>query len=305
MSDYEVSNSEIKMFRQCRRRWWLTYILKLRKRELEVVGALPFGSRIHKALEAYYRDSEDPLAVHQKLIEDARAAMLIEGEDPCKLNDEAELGRVMLEGYLEWVAVEGIDANLSVIGVEEVLRYPMLQGAVTLTGKLDLRVRDNSTGTKLVLDLKTSANFSEFHLTGNINPQLKTYQILDTLTHPEEERIAGGVFRLLKKVKRTPRAVPPFYQDVVIRHNKYTLRSFWMQLQGTLRDMVTSRNALLSGADPMVYAYPNPTRECTWNCAFLAICPMFDDGSDVDAAIDAMYKLHNPYEHYDNVDKTV
>ena len=298
MSDYEVSNSEIKTFRSCRRKWWLQYILKLRKQEVSVIGPLPLGSRIHKALELHYRGEEDLLAAHQRLVEEARLQAMIEGADLGKLDDEAELGRLMLEGYLEWAEDEGIDANLEVIGVEEILKYPMLGGAVTLIGKLDLRVRDRMKDTKFVLDFKTAASFNEFHLVGNMNPQLKTYQMLDTLVHPEDVRIEGGIYRLLKKVKRTARAMPPFYEDIEIRHNKYTLRAFWAQLQGVLSDMVTTRDALLRGEDPMVHAYPNPTRDCTWQCPFITVCPMFDDGSDVDSAVMDMYEEYDPYGYY-------
>ena len=203
MSGYEVSNSEIKAFRQCRRRWWLTYILKLRKRDVPLVGPLPLGSRVHKALELYYKGEEGLLEAHQRLADDSRLLVMMEGSDLGKFDEEAELGRLMLEGYLEWAAEEGIDANLEVIGVEEVLKYPMLGGAVTLMGKLDLRVRDKMNDTKFVLDFKTAANFNEFNTTGHLNPQPKTYQMLDALTHPEEERIEGSIYRLLKKVKRT------------------------------------------------------------------------------------------------------
>ena len=640
MSDnYEVSNSEIKTFRQCRRKWWLTYIMKLRSRDVSVVGPLPLGSRVHKALELYYRGEKGLLQAHEDLVAEARATAMIEGADLSKLDDEAELGRLMLDGYLEWAGDEGIDANLEIIGIEEILKYPMLGGAVTLIGKLDLRVRDRMKDTRLVLDFKhlevhepvltpggwveigsiepgdtvigsrwqpvrvlghsersiqktyrveftdgtyslasdehpwpthlykqsapqkirttaeiqeflgrpgqrdiyitaitpdstvaatdpdvdpyllgcwlangsaatnhgstrihdgaaessvlveaglavkqvdetnvlgagtsslnqylrtnalmgeastnrwipwdammasvtfrsrllsglmdsdgsvtgasstvyytsserlgedvallvrslgghasiwkhtdpkytyrgenrygqdayrvnirtkqnpftahhknvakwndiesrrkvsrqhvmkkvksveyigerecvclmveaddhlfitrggtpthnTAANFNEFNLTGHMNPQLKTYQMLDTLVHPEGARIEGGIYRLLKKVKRTARATPPFYEDITIRHNKYALRSFWEQLQGVLHDMVTTRNALLTGGDPMALAYPNPTRDCTWQCPFINVCPMFDDGSDVESAINDHFTETDPYAYY-------
>lgn len=299
MSDnYEVSNSEIKTFRACRRKWWLTYVLRLRSRDTSVVGPLPLGSRIHKALEFYYRGEKGLLQAHEELVVDARATAMIEGADLSKLDDEAELGRLMLEGYLEWAGDEGIDANLEIIGIEEILKYPMLGGAVTLMGKLDLRVRDRMKDTRLILDFKTAANFNEFHLTGHMNPQLKTYQMLDALVNPEGARIEGGIYRLIKKVKRTARATPPFYEDITIRHNKYALRSFWEQLQGVLRDMVTTRDALLKGGDPMVLAYPNPTRDCTWQCPFINVCPMFDDGSDVESAINDRFIETDPYAYY-------
>jgi RecB family exonuclease len=302
VSEYEVSNTEIKTFRACRRKWWITYVLKLRQRDIQVVGPLPLGSRIHKALELYYRGDQGLMDAHEDLVKTARVTAALEGMDTSKLDEEAELGRLMLEGYLQWAEDEGIDANLEVIGVEEVLKYPMLRGAVTLIGKLDLRVVNKMNGMRSVLDFKTAANFNEFHLTGHMNPQLKTYQMLDALVNPSGVPIEGGIYRLLKKVKRTGRATPPFYEDISIRHNKYTLRSFWEQLQGVLIDMVNTRNALLKGGDPMVHAYPNPTRDCTWMCPFITVCPMFDDGSDVESALNDRFETYDPYGYYGDSD---
>ena len=119
------------------------------------------------------------------------------------------------------------------------------------------------------------------------------------LTNPDQ-RVEGGLYRLLKKVKRTAKAAPPFYQEMTVRHNIYGLRSFWAQLQGVLRDMLATRTALLAGGDHQVYAYPNPTTECRWKCPFFTICPMFDDGSDVEAVINDDYEEVNPYAYYDD-----
>ena len=76
-----------------------------------------------------------------------------------------------------------------------------------------------------------------------------------------------------------------------------------MQLQGVLRDMYDTRQALLAGEDPQVYAYPNPTTECRWKCPFFSICPMFDDGSDVESAINDDYQTVNPYAYYGEEEK--
>ena len=281
--------------------------MRLRPKKRELVGALPLGSRVHKALERHYREGEDLLVVHQELLEADRAEMIMEGSDTSKLDSEAELGRLMLEGYLDWVAEEGIDSDLEVIGIEEVLKYdfPLSRGAITLIGKIDQRVVRKFSGTRAVLDFKTAANFDSFNKTGHMSPQLKTYMLLDKLTAQEagdERRIDGGIFRLLRKVKRGPRANPPFYQDMFISHNDFTLRSFWAQLAGVLQEVYDAKSALESGADPMTIAHPNPTRDCTWICPFFTICPMFDDGSNVASAIDDNFEEVDPYDYYADKD---
>jgi RecB family exonuclease len=297
----EVSNSEITMFKNCRRQWWLTYYRKLRPIHRDVVGALPFGSRIHAALEMYYKERSDPLTAHAGLVEEARLDLMANGEDTSKLDEEAELGRIMLEGYMEWVEMEGIDSDLEVIGVEEVLKHRMdlANGSqVVLIGKIDLRVLKRRTGTRAVLDIKTAASFDPFNATVHMNPQLKTYQLLDRIEGDPSTRIDGGMFRLLKKVKRTARATPPFYQDIYVQHNDFTMRTFWNQLQGVLMEMDITRTALDQGGDTNMFAFPNPTRDCTWRCKFYQVCPLFDDGSAVDSAIADMYTVGNPYDYY-------
>ena len=78
---WEVSNSEISTYRQCRRKWWLAYVMRLATKRSSVVGPLPLGSRIHKALELYYTDEKDLLEAHRDLVEEDRIGLLLDGYD--------------------------------------------------------------------------------------------------------------------------------------------------------------------------------------------------------------------------------
>ena len=42
--------------------------------------------------------------------------------------------------------------------------------------------------------------------------------------------------------------------------------------------MYEARRALEDGEPHQFWAYPTPNRTCSWDCPFLRICPMFDDG---------------------------
>ena len=46
---YTLSNSEIQVFKDCRRKWWLNYYRRLMPRKKDYTGALALGSRIHEA----------------------------------------------------------------------------------------------------------------------------------------------------------------------------------------------------------------------------------------------------------------
>ena len=296
-----VSNSEIQMFLKCRRRWMLTYYEGWSTRDPVVTGALALGSRVHAALEVYYKGHGPLLEQYDLLMNEDKMLAASVGQDLTTLEQEGELGRLMLEGYLDWIAEEGIDSIYKVIGVEEILSTPMLGGRVHLVGKIDLRVQDMRDGTHLVRDHKTTASLDDFPSWAHMNPQLMTYQTLDFVnrTGPDEDqRLAGGVFSLLKKVKRGVRAKPPFYRLHEVRHNVFTLRSFWTRTQGTLTDLLGVRDALDAGEDHRLVAYPTPTRDCRWACPFFQVCPLMDDGSDVDSMLNDLYVKGNPYAYY-------
>jgi hypothetical protein len=224
--------------------------------------------------------------------------MLDEGRDLFDFDNEAELGRIMLEGYLEWMSEKGLDSDVDIVSSEERLVTPMLNGRVELMAKVDQRVRRKSDGVRLFRDFKTSANFSDITATADLNEQLLTYLMIEALQKDEPERCDGGVFVMLRKVKRTASARPPFYDYIEVRHNVFTLRNFWTRVNGELQDMVHARDQLDAGADHHYVAYPRPSRDCQWICPFRAQCPMFDDGSAVEQSLYDNFETGNPYDYY-------
>ena len=282
-----ISNSEIQAFKDCRRRWYFAYYLRLQPKLKDFTGALALGSRIHEALDQYYSSDMalDLLEVHSELVAKDRKILMDEYRDTSDLEAEAELGHIMLSGYLDWVEDEGIDVELDRISNEEIISMPMFDGAVELQGKLDMRVRRKSDGARMFRDFKTvGGSFTEFGATAHMNELILTYMTLEAAQNKDGERSDGGIFTLLKKVKRTANAKPPFYQQIEVRHNIYALRNFWQRLQGSIGDMLNVRKALDEGVSHQLVAYPRPSRDCKWKCPFFAVCPLMDDGSAAEAA---------------------
>lgn len=295
-----LSNSELQTFKDCRRRWWLSYYRRLKPRNQDMTGALAFGTRIHAALDAHYAQGIPLLKAHADLVETDKSLLLQDFRDVGTLETEAEMGRIMLEGYEQWVAEEGIDAELEMISTEETIIAPLFGGEVELQGKLDMRVRRKADGVRMFRDFKTvGGSLSEFSSMAHMNEQVMTYMLLESTKVDESERSDGGIFTLLKKVRRTAAAKPPFYEHVEVRHNIFTMRSFWNRIHGTISDLMRVRTALDSGENPAYYAYPKSSRDCKWKCSFFAICPMFDDGSAVEQAISEMYEESDPYAYYE------
>ena len=294
-----ASNSSIQAWKRCRRKWWLQYAQGYKPKEKKVTGPLALGGRVHAALEAMYRDGENPVVAHSLLVDAERSRLMLEGLDVSGLEEDAELGRIMLEGYVEWIAEEGLDEGLTVIGIEQKLTLPLFEGQVLLIGKMDLRVQ-TSEDSRSVLDFKTAARFSDYDLAPMFE-QGPTYWILDR-TSDEKDRIDSFKLRLLKKVKRTARATPPFYEEIDVRYNAFAMRNFWGRLHGVLRDMLRAKKALDAGGDPMVIVYPTPKRDCSWDCDFVNICPMFDSGEAVQEVLDAEYEKTDPFAYYGSDD---
>lgn len=296
---YTLSNSEIQTFKDCRRKWWLTYYRRLKPISKKVAGPLVLGSRVHDALDFHYSTGEDLLDVYTRLVEEERAELELRFQDTTEFDSEAELGRIMLEGYIEWAEEEGFDSDFEIVSTEEILSMPLLGGTVELQGKIDMRIRRKADGVIFIRDWKTSANFNDFLATAQINEQILTYLTLEAANKPAgEPRSMGGMFTLFKKVKRSATAKPPFYKQVEVRHNDFTLRAFWVRLQGEVSDIMSVKAALDDGGNHQLVAYPRPSRDCTWKCPFYAVCPMFDDGSAAESVLEDQFVVSNPYEYY-------
>jgi hypothetical protein len=314
----KVSNSELRAFKRCRRKWWLAYFLRLRAKR-DGVGALSIGNMVHAPLEAYYalpdRDPEtfqwEPiLAAHvQARLQDDR---LPQEKHPAMLEDY-ELAKIMLRGYFEWLTAEGIDSEFRVLAAEEEIEAFLgdISGTpVWLIGKLDTVVEILSSGLRTFWDHKTVADMKRLPALGAKDEQFMTYGLLQRLRaaarlegRTDEQFADGGSWNMLRKVKRTARSNPPYYERAIVRHNDTVYRNFYTRVWGEVTDMLAVRTNLEAGVSHHQAAYPNPTMDCSWDCPFVAICPQFDDGSDVQSVLTIDFEQHDPYERYVEVEK--
>ena len=300
----KISNSEVQTYKDCKRKWWLSYYRRLQPKTQQMTGALALGSRIHQALDDYYSKGIPLLEAHSILVATDRKALEDSFRDTYDLDSEAELGRIMLEGYLQWVEENGIDSELEMISTEEIISMPMLEGRVELQGKIDMRVRRKADGVRMFRDFKTvGGSFTDFGAMAHMNEQILTYMLLETAQNKDGERSEGGIFTLLKKVKRSTNARPPFFDQIEVRHNVFALRSFWQRVNGVLTDLMKTRDDLDAGADHRYVAYPRPSRDCKWKCQFFTVCPLLDDGSAAEQAISEMFDGGDPYGYYGTEEK--
>lgn len=312
-----VSNSEVQTFKECRRKWWLQWYRGLTPRHREVTGVRSNGTRLHVALENGYQPGMS-FQYHGALkalhvAQEADLALLLEQDpmgDPADLKKDFVLEQIMLEGYAEWLAETGEDQFLKVIASETYVEAEFLEGndrkgrsPVKIIGKIDTRFEDIRNGHRKIMDHKSVVSFIKPTELG-LNEQTLHYLLLEFLSTPEgEARCDAALYNMLRRVKRTAKAVPPFYQRLTIERNQHELDSYRYQLAGVITDLQDVEHQLKYATDddpellPML-VYKRYSNDCHWKCPFFKVCRMFDDGSRVEAALEAEFEVHDPMEYY-------
>lgn len=309
----KVSNSEIQAYKSCRRRWWLTYYRELGIKRYEEAPAGPrqLGTKIHAALQGYYQEGLDMIEMITELYQHD-IEWYTEQEQPAKvleLRKEFDLAHAMVTGYEDWVEESGVDAHLELVATESVVEIPLAAHSAlapgleryVLRGKLDARFMRTYDEKRLFLDHKTVQEFTTPQKLLPIDEQMLFYhmlEILDAEMKGQNVHVDGALYNMIRKVKRTATAKPPFYLRVEQRHNKEQIISIWLRTITIIREINATRIALDSGVDHRAVCPPRPSRDCTWQCDFYRACPMFDDGSNVEGMLAEHYERRDPHERY-------
>lgn len=313
-----VSNSEIQTFKLCRRKWYLTYYreLGLRRSDSEFVGARSLGSRIHLCLDYLYSmelkgESPDPVEFLNILYEEDIALLYAysRGEEVEALKKEQDLARAMIEGFMMWREEEATDFGMKLVGAEQVVEVASAIEGVKLRGKLDQRWYRDTDGARIFRDWKTVAEFATPMRLLPLDEQMKFYHLLEYLDSMEQTggeppwRTDTHMYTMLRKVKRTATAKPPFYMQIENGHNMHELRSMWKRVHKILEEIIDLRVGLMNKGDHQYLAPPTPGRHCTWACDFEAVCSMMDDGSNWEGLLAEYYTHVDPHERYAALDQ--
>lgn len=296
-----VSNSTIRTFKTCRRKYYLgTYRqLQLREESHPATGVALLGTRIHTALEAHYGYGIDPLVALSASYEAARERHTQSWHE---LNGEQSYAEIMVKGFLEHVATTGFDEEYEPVAVERILSYPLPEPVggeeITLTAKLDQVVRRVSDGALMCRDFKTVGSLAKADNL-RLDEQMRFYDLLlDLSLEGTDDHAGGAIYSMLLRSKRTSKATPPFYLQVPITYNEEERTSMVIRVNGEIADIVHVKRNLDNGMDHRRIAYPTPGDYCNWGCPFKQVCPMFDDGSRVEAALEDLYVEADPWAYY-------
>lgn len=315
-----ISNSEVQTFKDCRRKWWLTYFRGLTLKKQKTTGPLAIGNRIHRALEAWYVPDgcvrTDPRDALERCIVDdwSNTVRHYDGVDnvPDDLviqsAKDANLERIMLEGYMQWLEETGADSHLKVIAPEMYIEVPYTSQFLNtrfddkelrLIGRIDVQVERETDGRQMFIDHKTVVDLVGPTLTLPVDEQMLMYLFLQKKDETEARKCAGALYNMLKKVRRSAKAKPPFFNRVEVFHNKLQLDAFEMHLISTVNDIHRVEKNLTNGAGHHRVVPPRPTRDCSWKCDFQQVCGMFDDGSRAEDMLTTLYTIDNPIRYYD------
>jgi len=323
MNPVGISQTELATFQRCPRMWYLKYYLGMVPADEPPTGARILGIRVHAALEGWYGYGLNP---KETLLYLYGIATRQRPEYASELATELHLATTMVEGYLGWLAEEGADAELEVVSTERELRVPVpgLDG-VDFRGRLDQVYRNTRSNTLGFMDYKTGASFDR-HDDLALDPQMPFYCLLQQLAahggeavitgtgyRPERVIVGGGTIRTLRRVLRTEKSKPPYYQSDSFTYTPEQIRAELSRATAIVTKIMQARYDLdaayqNSGGNQ---AYMDvrcreilpPTKivgDCSWRCEFAKICPMMDDGSDWPGALvrSGRYVAGDPYSYY-------
>jgi len=228
-----IRTTDIRTWQRCRRKYTL-----LKKFPVGDSQLASLGTRVHALLEAYYKDEPPP-------------------DPPLTIPPEDEnLAQIMFAGYLEWLETTGVDEGMEVLGVEVPLELQLQSG--TITGKADLIVRQN--GMVWILDHKTVGTLTPPRMIA-MDHQLQTYVLM---AREAGFPAVGAGHNMLRRVKRTGSARPPYYGRELVTFSNAQLESHRANLELLVAEI---RNA-----PEDVAMIPTATRDCGWDCPFADAC---------------------------------
>jgi hypothetical protein len=237
------------------------------------------GTLFHLCAEWFYKGLP-----WRALLQQQRAEAAAEGKD---WDDVYLTVARMFETYPEWLEQTGADAGehtLILPDGEPAIERRFIASAGTyhgvevfIHGEPDRLVVDEATGLIICDDIKTVQSLGRPPMLG-IDFQNQTYGFL-----LESNGIPAQRFRhtQAKKNKRTATAKPPFFERHSVGYTAAQKRTYLQHLGGMLSDIVSNMLTAQTSTDAHhSVLYPNPTNDCSWDCDFVSVCHMMDQGDD-------------------------
>lgn len=316
-----IRTSERRSAKECLQAWQWAWREGLKPRG-EEADHFWFGTGIHLAFSEWYsgpglKRGPHPVETWEEYCRDAHRTMRLSGhDDEAKWTDGVELGRSLLERYIDHY---GNDDHWHIIAPEQTFQidipYRRKNGIMAIyAGTFDLVFRDLRTGRIKLGEHKTAANISLTHL--QIDDQAGAYWaiahkvLVSQGLIKESDRIEAITYNFVRKAlpdvrpenedglklnkngtisKRQPKH--PFLRydvDRSPRERATQLRRIqneatWMDLARRHPDAITK----------------NPRYDCARRCQFYELCEIHERGGrDFEDYKKAMFRVEDPYKDH-------
>lgn len=280
----ELHASAAQDFHVCKRLYYYRHVERLRPRNPS--EKLVLGSGVHKALDAYYRGL-DPRTVYDAWADEELRRIRDLGASVTsmdKIEEEVALGAKLVTAYVEWAKRN--DMFEIVHHPEQEFRVPIYitgKGRYQRqtkgrnawhVGRYDMLVREPD-GRLWVMDHKTARDWPDEE-TLVLHEQLGYYVLAAHYLFPGE-RIAGAIYNCIRKVD-PDRAKTEVVRRYKVLFNRHALLRLRERIYRTYREIVRE-----------TFFEPTPGQHCAWRCPYRELCLAQEDGTDVEALIEANF----------------
>lgn len=262
MKESEWGNSRLKVFLECRKKYYWNYVVGLEPKEKS--DALSIGGAVHEGLYAFYRDfSTRP---REERVITAIAAAVKEVDEanipPERKIAVREMTITVLDQYLERYKED----NLEIIRAE--MPFEIIIGRYLYTGRIDLLARLN--GDLYVVEHKTTGlQLDKFIKTFVLDFQTTGYTY--AARRITGENVIGAIVNGMKK-PRTAGGKVEFIRDIFPRSEE-DLTLWEKQIIEIRRDVDRCHNR-----ESMWYQNTSQCVSIFGECPYRRLC-MFDDNS--------------------------
>ncbi|AVD99692.1 exonuclease [Mycobacterium phage Cuke] len=328
-----LRNSERVDFRRCPQRWhwrWNEHLVPIDFS----TGPLVFGTFGHLALAEWYIPGAErgrhPAETWDEITKDYMDAVrsditgYLDEETEMTWEDARALGHSLLVDYVEEY---GKDEQWEVLWVEhpgnQLIPHPRNKNKaiVDYAFTLDLIVRDHEHGGRIrYIDHKFMKVVQTNHLW--IDSQnggylaIGTHQLRKAGVIGPKESVRDLIYNFVRKAKRDERERNRFGEYLnkdgsvsarqpTPRFVRYPVTKTAAERNSQIDHIGNEALHMKAFRDGKLSLHKNPTRDCTWDCSFFALCQVHESGGDVEETKKMLYRKEDPYQEYKDHSKSM
>lgn len=230
MAKFEIHVSDLRSFKQCRRKWNWSSMLRMGLEPQRPYAPFFTGRAVHHCLEHYYSNKHVPfeksleqfLDIELKHMQESGALWQAERET---IDEQIELIRGITSHYKQWVSYTADtpwgDNNLEFIAMEVKFHVPLYSptggrsSKVDLGGRFDGLVRRKDNGTYWIWEAKTTRSINELERSLVNDEQAGAYML--AAEQMFNVKVSGVLYNIMRK--KIP-SKPSVLQNGTLSKNK-------------------------------------------------------------------------------------